>query len=89
MATMTDFPLSIPSSLMADIAALAAREATPINDVLLRAVDDWVSALKEQGYLDERAARAKPSDLGPFLAAVGSDVAIEGDELPEDWPDRR
>ncbi len=87
MATVSNFALRIPASLMEDVKALATQNAVSVNQFLLQAAAEKVAALKARGYLIERAARATSGDLGRILAKAGTTTPIPGDELPEDWPD--
>ena len=84
MATVSNFALRIPPSLMEEVRELAERDQVSINQFLVTAAAEKVSALKARGYLAERAARAKPGDFGRILTKAGSAVPIEGDELPVD-----
>ncbi len=87
MATVSNFALRIPASLMEDVKALAIQDAVSVNQFLVQAAAEKVAALKARGSLAERAARAVPGDLGRILAKAGAATPIPGDELPEDWPD--
>ena len=89
MATISNFALRLPPSLMEEVKALAARDAVSINQFLVQAAAEKVAALKERGYLAERAARAVPGELGRVLAKAGTPTPVAGDELPEDWPKPR
>jgi hypothetical protein len=82
MATVSNFALRLPPSLMEEVRLLAERDAVSINQFLVTAAAEKVAVLKARGYLAERAARAQPNDLGGILAKAGSATAIEGDELP-------
>lgn len=86
MAITNSFALRIPVSLMKDAEALAAQNALSVNQFLVQAVTEKVAALKARDYLEERAARATPGDLGRILAKAGTATPITGDELPENWP---
>ena len=86
MAIPHSFALRIPGSLMEDIEALAAQDAVSANEFLVQAVAEKVAALKARDYLEERATRATPGDLGRILAKAGTATPITGDELPENWP---
>ncbi len=41
-----------------------------------------LAALRTERYFRERAGRANPADLLANLEEAGTDIAIEGDELP-------
>ena len=86
MAITHSFALRIPASLMKDVEALATQNAVSVNQFLVQAAAEKVAALKARDYLEERAARATPGDLGRILAEAGTATPITGDELPEDWP---
>ena len=86
MATVSNFALRIPPSLMEDVKALATQDAVSVNQFLVQAAAEKVATLKARGYLAERAARATPGDLGRILAKAGTATPIPGDELPEGWP---
>ena len=83
MATVSNFALRLPPSLMEDVKKLAKQDTVSVNQFLVQAAAEKVAALQERLSLAERAARARPGDLGRILAKAGAPVAIPGDELPE------
>ena len=85
MATVSNFALRLPPSLMEDVKALAAQDAVSVNQFVVQATAEKVAALKARGYLAERAARAKAGDLGRILAKAGTPAVIKGDEVPADY----
>ena len=85
MATVSNFALRIPPSLMEDVKALATQDAMSVNQFLVQAAAEKVATLKARGYLAKRAARATPGDLGRILAKAGTAAPVPGDELPEGW----
>ncbi len=46
------------------------------------AVAEKLAALRTERYFRERASRANPADFLAILEKAGTDIAIEGDELP-------
>lgn len=86
MATVSNFALRIPPSLMEDVKALATQDAVSVNQFLVQAAAEKVATLKARGHLAERAARAINGDLGRILAKSGTATPIPGDELPEQCP---
>ncbi len=82
MASISNFALRLPPSLMEDVKAIAAVDQISINQFVVQAVAERVAMLRERGYLAQRAARAVPGDFGRILAKAGTDVAIPGDEMP-------
>jgi N-acetylglutamate synthase/N-acetylornithine aminotransferase len=89
MATISNFALRIPPSLMEDVKALATQDAVSVNQFLVQAAAEKVATLKARATLAERAARATPGDFGRILAAAGTATPIPGDELPETWLNSR
>ena len=86
MASISNFALRIPPSLMEEVKALAAQDAVSVNQFLVQAAAEKVATLKARGYLAERAARAKPGEFGRVLAKAGTAASVPGDELPEALP---
>jgi len=85
MATISNFALRIPPSLMEDVKALATQDAMSVNQFLVQAAAEKVAVLKAQGYLAARGARAAPGNLWRVLAKAGTAAPVAGDELPEGW----
>ncbi len=85
MASVSNFALRLPPSLMEDVKTLATQDAVSVNQFLVQAAAEKVASLKARDYLAERAGRAKPGDLGRVLAKSGTAVALPGDGLPEGW----
>jgi hypothetical protein len=86
MASVSNFALRLPLSLMEDVKAIAAHDQVSVNQFIVQAVAERAALLRDRGYLAQRAARAKPGDMARILAMAGDDTPIPGDELPEDWP---
>ena len=86
MATVSNFALRLPPSLMEDVKVLAAQDAVSVNQFVVQATAEKVAALKARGYLADRAERAKPGDLSRILAKAGGPIQVEGDEVPEGLP---
>ena len=83
MASVSNFALRLPPSLMEDVKALAARDSVSVNTWLVQAAAERVAVLRERGYLPTRAARANPDDFGRILEKAGTDKPIQGDEIPD------
>ena len=86
MASVSNFALRIPPSLMEDVKAIAANDSVSINQFIVQAIAERVAMLRDRGYLARRAARSKPEDFRRILEKAGDDTPIPGDELPEGWP---
>lgn len=52
------------------------------DDLTEAAEAEKLAALPTERYFRERAARAKPADFAAIIEKAGTDIAIEGDELP-------
>jgi len=84
MATVSNFALRLPPSVMEDVKAVSAADSVSINQFIAQAVAEKVAVLRDRGYLARRAARAVPGGMAAVLDKAGSDAAIPGDELPGD-----
>ena len=85
MATVSNYALRIPPSLMEEIKDLAKEDDTSVNQFIVLAVAERVGALKARAYFVKRAARAVPGDFVRVLAKAGSEPPREEDKLPEGW----
>ena len=86
MASVSNFALRLPPSLMEDVKAIASKDSVSVNQFVVQAVAERVAMLRERGYLAQRAARAKPDGITRILEIAGDDTAIPGDELPGELP---
>ena len=86
MASISNFALRLPPSLMEDVKAIAANDSVSINQFVVQAVAERVAMLRDRGYLAQRAARAVPGAFGRILEKAGGDTPIPGDELPGELP---
>ena len=86
MASISNFALRLPPSLMQDVKAFAAADSVSINQFVVQAVAERIAMLRARDHLARRAARSKPGDILRILEIAGDDTPIPGDELPEGWP---
>ena len=82
MASVSNFALRLPPSLMEDVKAIAAKDLVSVNQFVVQAVAERVAMLRDRGYLAQRAARALPGAVGRVLDKAGDDTPIPGDEPP-------
>jgi hypothetical protein len=82
MATLSNYALRLQASLMDELRTVVEEEGTTLNQFINVAVAEKLAALRTERYFQERAARADAADLLAVLAKAGTDVVIEGDELP-------
>ena len=86
MASVSNFALRVPPSLMEDVKAIAAKDSVSVNQFVVQAIAERVATLRDRGYLAQLAGRSKPGDFLRILEKAGDDTPIPGDELPEGWP---
>jgi HicB family len=89
MASVSNFALRVPPSLMEDVKAIAASDSVSVNRFIVQAIAERVAVLRDRGYLAQRAARAQPDAFKRILEKAGDDTPIPGDELPEGWPNNQ
>ncbi len=86
MASVSNFALRLPPSLMEDVKAISSRDLVSVNQFVVQAVAERVAMLRERGYLSQRAARSNPGDFRRILDKAGDDTPVLGDEIPEELP---
>ena len=82
MATLSNYALRLQTSLMDELRRVVDDEGTTLNQFINVAVAEKLAALRTERYFQERVARADPADFLAILNKAGTDIAIEGDELP-------
>jgi len=84
------YPLRIPVSLKATLERLSAEDGTSVNNFVVLAVAEKISALETARYFEKRAARATGSSLGEILRrSKANEPPTAGDELPEGWKPKK
>ena len=79
---MSQFALRLPNSLHGYAKEVAQQDETSLNQFIVTAVTEKLSAMRTEEFFQERAAKAKPSRLDKILAKVPDITPLEGDELP-------
>lgn len=79
---MTTLSIRVPDSLHRAIKDLAAKEGYSINQFLITAAAEKLSALETVDYLRHRAQRANLKDFDRLLGMVPDTAPDPGDELP-------
>ncbi len=74
---MSTISLRLPNYLHKTIRALAQEEKVSINQFIILAVAEKISALMTEGYLEKRAARG---DRAKFEAAMAKVPNVEPEE---------
>ena len=78
---MTQFALRLPNSLHSYAKELAQQDETSLNQFIVTAVAEKLSALRTEEFFHERAAKADVKRLDKILAKVPDVPPQKGDEL--------
>jgi hypothetical protein len=85
MTTKTStYPLRLPRSLKVAVEKLSKEDGTSVNQFVVMAVAEKVSALTTAAYFAERKARADMEAFDRILSRAGGEPPRPGDELPKD-----
>ena len=79
---MTTMSIRLPESLHKGVRDIAQQEGISINQFVITAVAEKMSALLTEQYLQERAARASREKYETALAEVPDVEPAEDDRLP-------
>ena len=79
---MSALSLRLPDSIHRHIKEIANQEGVSINQFILTAVTEKVSAIMTEEYLAERANRADREAFRAILDNVPDREPLPGDELP-------
>lgn len=81
---VTTFPLRLPLSLKAAVEKLAAADGTSMNQFLVMAAAEKLTALRTaEAFFAERKGRGDKDAAIRFLLRAGGEPPRAGDELPE------
>ena len=80
---MTTMSIRLPQSLHNGIKDVAKQEGISINQFVITAVAEKMSALMTEQYLQERAARGNRESYEAALAEVPNVEPEEFDQLPQ------
>lgn len=80
---MTTLSIRVPDSLHRAIKNIAEKDGYSMNQFLITAAAEKLSALETVGYLRDRADRANLQEFDRLLAMVPDTPPDKGDELPE------
>lgn len=79
---MTTLSIRVPDSLHRAIKELATKDGYSMNQFLVTAAAEKLSALETVDYLRQRAERANLKDFDRLLSMVPDTEPDRGDELP-------
>ena len=77
---MTTLNLTLPNSIQRHLQEMADMEGVPIDQFVMSAVTEKISALTAEGYLRARTDRADPAALRVILDKVPHRAPLDGDE---------
>jgi uncharacterized protein (DUF1778 family) len=77
------FALRLPLSLKAAIEKAAEQDGTSMNQFLVVAAAEKLSAMQTEAYFAERRARTGRDEFLSILNREGGEAPREGDELPD------
>lgn len=80
MRTPSNYALRLPASLKKSAEAVARDDGSTLNQFIVSAVAEKVSALKTAEYFTQRAARGSKSQALRFLRRRGGESPRPGDE---------
>ncbi|MCB1985798.1 MAG: toxin-antitoxin system HicB family antitoxin [Burkholderiales bacterium] len=81
MSETTTYPLRLPKSLKEEVAKMAKRDGTSLNQFISMAVAEKISALETEEFFRERAKRADLKMFEDILYRRGGEAPREGDEV--------
>jgi hypothetical protein len=79
---MSQYALRIPDSLTAYAKELAREDNVSLNQFIVLALAEEVSALRTEAFFRERAERANPEKALNILDSVKRVSTVQGDERP-------
>ena len=82
MRTTSNYALRLPASLKKEVEKVAADDGTTLNQFIVSAVAEKLSALKTADYFVERAKRADLETFDRLMSRPGGEPPRDGDEVP-------
>lgn len=82
MTSMNNYALRLQTSLLNELRQVAREESTSINQLINVAVAEKLAALRTESYFRQRMNQASREEFMAILEKAGTDIALEGDELP-------
>jgi uncharacterized protein (DUF1778 family) len=88
MRTNSNYALRLPASLKKEVEKVAADDGSTLNQFIVSAVAEKLSALKTEEYFAIRAARADVAKFDKLMSRTGGQLPQAGDELPDGYKRR-
>ncbi len=82
MKTPSNYALRLPASLKRAAEVVAREDGSTLNQFIVSAVAEKVSALKTAEYFQDRATRGDKTKALRFLRRKGGEAPRSGDERP-------
>ena len=83
MSETASYPLRLPKSLKKEVAKVAKREGTSVNQFIAIAVAEKISALETETFFAERVNQANFNAFRTILFRPGGEPPRTGDEISE------
>lgn len=80
MKTVSNYALRLPASLKREIERTAAADGTSVNQFIVSAAAEKLSALRTADFFVERAKNADLAAFDSIMARRGGAAPAEGDE---------
>jgi hypothetical protein len=81
MSETSTYPLRLPKSLKENVAKVAKRDGTSINQFIAIAVAEKISALETEKFFAERAKNADMEAFRAIIFRPGGEPPQTGDEI--------
>ncbi len=85
MRTNSNYALRLPASLKKEVERVAADDGSTLNQFIVSAVAEKLSALKTEEYFAIRAARADAADFDKLMSRTTGQPPQAGDEIPKGY----
>jgi hypothetical protein len=82
MKKSSSYPVRLPTSLKNAAEQVAREDGSSLNEFIVTAVAEKLSALRTQRYFAERAERADLGAFDRFMRRPGGAPPRDGDEIP-------
>ncbi|MFZ4604347.1 MAG: hypothetical protein ACOYM8_18050 [Caulobacterales bacterium] len=80
---MTNYPLRLPETLMADAREMADAEGVSIDQFLSTLIAERIGELKALRHIRQRINGSDPAIAAAVLALVPDRAPLPGDEMPD------
>jgi hypothetical protein len=82
MSVASNYALRLPASLKRELEKVAREDGTSLNQLIVTAVAEKLSALRTADFFEERRKRAEVGAALEAMNRVRGEAPGDGDELP-------